>query len=83
MMRARSPTAATTSRSRVSFSASEVTGDSPVVPERTRPSHPASTKCAASRTAVSTSRAPSASKGVTIAVSTVPSRATVPPAVTA
>ncbi|CKT90606.1 Uncharacterised protein [Mycobacterium tuberculosis] len=38
--RARSPTASKTARSSSIFSPSVVVGDSPVVPETTRPSHP-------------------------------------------
>ena len=52
-----------------------VVGDSPVVPESTRPSQPASTRWVATRAAVAVSSEPSALNGVTIAVSTVPSRA--------
>ena len=52
-----------------------VVGDSPVVPESTKPSQPASTRWVASRAAVSVSSEPSGLNGVTIAVSTVPNRA--------
>ena len=47
--------------------ASEVVGDSPVVPDRTRPSQPWATRCAARRWAPSRSSAPSAVKGGTMA----------------
>ena len=56
----------------MSFSASVVVGDSPVVPDITKPSHPASTRWFASRTAAGISREPSGANGVTIAVSSVP-----------
>ena len=59
----------------MSFSSSVVVGDSPVVPDSTRPSQPASTRWVASRAAASVSSEPSGVKGVTIAVSTVPNRA--------
>ena len=75
MMRARSPTASSTARSNAVFSASVVVGDSPVVPESTRPSQPASTRWVARRAAVAVSSEPSGLNGVTIAVSTVPNRA--------
>src|SRR5581483_4579648 len=74
-IRARSPTASSTARSRASFSSSVVVGDSPVVPDNTRPSQPASTRWVASRAAASRSSEPSGLNGVTIAVRTVPSRA--------
>ena len=74
-MRARSPTASTTVRSSRLFSASVVVGDSPVVPEITKPSQPESTRWVASRAAVSVSSEPSALNGVTIAVRNVPNRA--------
>src|SRR5580658_3059043 len=67
-------TAPTTARQSSIFSASERTGHSPVVPAMTRPSFPSSTSWRASVTAPSTSRRPSASNGVTIAVSTEPKR---------
>ena len=51
MMRARSPTASSTARSSAIFSSSVVVGDSPVVPDSTRPSQPASTRWVASRAA--------------------------------
>jgi hypothetical protein len=73
--RARSPTASSTALSSVSFSPSVVVGDSPVVPESTSPSQPASTRWVANRAAVAVSSEPSGLNGVTIAVSTVPSRA--------
>ena len=75
MMRARSPTASSTARSSAIFSSSVVVGDSPVVPDSTRPSQPASTRWVASRAAVAVSSEPSGLNGVTIAVSTVPNRA--------
>jgi len=69
---ARSPTASSTALVRAAFSASVVVGDSPVVPFRTSPSLPASTRYAARRWAPSRSREPSVVNGVTIAVSTLP-----------
>src|SRR6202012_5698093 len=75
MTRARSPTASSTTRSNSSFSSSVVVGDSPVVPETTRPSHPASIRWFANCAAVAVSSEPSARNGVTIAVRTVPNRA--------
>src|SRR6266496_1776013 len=69
---ARSPTASTTARTSSAFSASVVVGPSPVVPLTTRPSLPSSTRCSASSCARFRSSAPSASKGVAIAVSTRP-----------
>ena len=72
MMRARSPTASSTARSSAIFSSSVVVGDSPVVPESTRPSQPESTRWVASRAAASVSSEPSGLNGVAIAVSTVP-----------
>src|SRR5262249_18929341 len=75
MTRARSPTASRTVRTSSRFSSSVVVGDSPVVPETTKPSHPWSTRCFARRAAAAVSREPSAANGVTIAVSRVPRRA--------
>src|ERR1700687_5032332 len=75
MTRARSPPASNTARSSASFSSSVVVGDSPVVPDTTRPSQPASTRWVASRAAAPQSSEPSGPNGVTIAVSTVPRRA--------
>ena len=69
---ARSPTAATTARTSSAFSSSVVVGLSPVVPLTTSPSLPSSTRCAASSSARFRSSAPSASNGVTMAVSTRP-----------
>ena len=57
---ARSPTASTAAANRSSFSSSESVGDSPVVPETTRPSEPWSTRCAASSRNASRSTDPSA-----------------------
>src|SRR6185503_10064977 len=74
-MRARSPTASSTARSSAIFSSSVVVGDSPVVPNSTRPSQPESTRWVARRAAESVSSDPSGLNGVTIAVSTVPNRA--------
>ncbi|EFC81919.1 hypothetical protein FrEUN1fDRAFT_4934, partial [Parafrankia sp. EUN1f] len=68
MIRARPPTASRTTRSNVSFSASDVVGDSPVVPFMTNASLPASTRCSASAAAPGTSRPPSEVNGVIIAV---------------
>ena len=75
MIRARSPTASSTARSSAIFSSSVVVGDSPVVPDSTRPSQPESTRWVASRAAASVSSDPSGLNGVAIAVSTVPNRA--------
>src|SRR6185312_11779170 len=75
MTRARSPTSSSTTRSSSRFSSSVVVGDSPVVPETTSPSQPASIRWWANCAAVSVSTEPSARNGVTIAVSTVPNRA--------
>lgn len=75
MIRARSPTASITARNSWLFSSSVVVGDSPVVPEITRPSQPPSTSRVASRAAVSVSSEPSGLNGVAIAVRTVPNRA--------
>jgi hypothetical protein len=69
------PTASTTARRSRLFSASVVVGDSPVVPEMTSPSQPASTSRVASRAAASVSSDPSGLNGVAMAVRTVPSRA--------
>ena len=68
-------TAFTIASNRVSFSSIDNTGDSPVVPDTTRPSLPCSTSHLASDTAASTSSSPSSSNGVTMAVSTRPKRA--------
>ena len=75
MILALSPTASSTAPSSAIFSSSVVVGDSPVVPESTRPSQPASMRWVASRAAVAVSSEPSGLNGVTIAVSTVPNRA--------
>src|ERR1700738_1767287 len=85
MILARSPTASSTARSSATFSSSVVVGDSPVVPDSTRPSQPESTRWVASRAAASVSSDPSGLKGVAIAVSTVPNRAVTsnPPVLTA
>src|SRR6478752_2253 len=72
MMTQRSPTAPMTARSSSSFSSAEVVGDSPVVPETTRPSCPESTRCVATRWAASRSIEPSGRMGVTIAERTRP-----------
>ena len=57
-----------------SFSSSLVVGDSPVVPETTKPSHPASTRWFARRAAAAVSKEPSGPNGVAIAVRRVPNR---------
>src|SRR3954451_20634674 len=75
MILARSPTASSTALSSAIFSSSVVVGDSPVVPDSTRPSQPASTRWVARRAAVAVSSEPSGLNGVAIAVSTVPRRA--------
>ena len=75
MILARSPTASSTARSSAIFSSSVVVGDSPVVPDSTKPSQPASTRWVARRAAVAVSSEPSGLNGVAIAVSTVPRRA--------
>src|SRR6476469_10127344 len=75
MTLARSPTASSTARNRAIFSASVVVGDSPVVPDSTKPSQPESTGWVESRAAASVSSDPSGLNGVTMAVSTVPNRA--------
>ena len=62
----------TTARISSDFSASVVVGPSPVVPLTTSPSLPRSTRWVASSSARARSSRPSASKGVTIAVSTRP-----------
>ena len=72
---ARSPTASSTTFSEAIFSESRRVGDSPVVPLTTRPSLPASTRWVASRGDSVESTAPSAVKGVTIAVSMWPNGA--------
>jgi hypothetical protein len=65
---ARSPTAASTDLTSCTFSASDVVGDSPVVPLITRASLPWSTRWVASFCAAARSRAPSGRNGVIIAV---------------
>ena len=67
---ARSPTSSLTASRRLSFSASERVGDSPVVPETTSPWEPFSTRWRASLRAASRSSAPSSVNGVAIAVIT-------------
>src|SRR5690348_7366955 len=66
---ARSPTAAITAASVSPSSSVVVVGDSPVVPETTRPSWPCSTRWRATFATPSRSTDPSGLKGVTIAVS--------------
>ena len=67
-------TAADTFSQSVNFSSSLSVGDSPVVPQTTRPSLPSASSQRASSTAPSTSSARSSSNGLIIAVSTRPKR---------
>src|SRR6476619_31376 len=72
---ARPPTASLTAARIWPSSATEVVGDSPVVPDTTTPSWPCSTRWAAIRAVPSRSTEPSAWKAVAMAVSTRPNGA--------